>query len=122
MVSKTGEMRRTSSVKNRDDGSDVRLKVPERYAEIKAKLLDVLNPVETDLYILLLENGEKSIMEIADLIDYDRTEAYHLVCALQNKGVVTADFRYPIKFAAVPVNKVFKILSKTKQKDHARIS
>ncbi len=122
MVSKTDEMRRTSPVQNRDDRSDARLKVPERSADIKAKLLDVLNPVETNLYILLLENGEKSIMEIADLIDFDRTETYHLVSALQNKGVITAAFRYPIKFAAVPVNKAFKILSKTKQKDHTRIS
>jgi len=122
MVSKSGETRRTSSVQNRDVRSDARLKVPERYAEIKAKLLAVLNPLETDLYILLLENGEKSIMEIVDLIKFDRTETYHLVSALQNKGVITAAFRYPIKFSAVPVNKVFKILSKTKPKNHTRIA
>ncbi|MFY3741143.1 MAG: putative transcriptional regulator [Candidatus Nitrosomirales archaeon] len=122
MVSKADEMRRTSPVQKRDDGSDVQLKVPERYAGIKAKLLDILNPLETDLYILLLENGEKSIMEIADLINFDRTETYHLVSALQNKGVITAAFRYPIKFSAVPVNKVFKILSKTKPKNHTPIA
>jgi hypothetical protein len=122
MVSKADEMRRTSSVQKRDDRSDAQLKVPEKYADIKAKLLGVLNPLETDLYILLLENGEKSIMEIVDLIKFDRTETYHLVCALQNKGVITAAFRYPIKFAAVPVNKVFKILSKTKPKNHTPIA
>ena len=122
MVSKSGETRSTSSVQNRDDRSDATFKVPERYAEIKAKLLDVLNPLETDIYILLRENGEKSIMEIVDLLNFDRTETYYLVSALQNKGMITAAFRYPIKLAAVPVNKVFKLLSKTKPKNHTPIA
>ena len=91
-------------------------KVPDKYAKIKTKLLERLNPLEVDIYILLLESDARRINEIADLIGFDRTETYHLVSALQNKGLVTATFKHPIKFTAVPVNKAFKILSKTKSK------
>jgi len=117
MVSKeVGEEYHVSRVKDSNIRSVLRFKVPDKYAEIKAKLLKNLNPLEVDIYILLLENNAKKIVELAALIGFDRTETYHLVSALQNKGLVTATFTHPIKFAAVPIDKAFKILSKTKIK------
>lgn len=92
----------------------LRLKLPKKYAKIKTKLLESLNPLEVDIYILLLEGDAKRLIEIADLIGLDRTETYQLVSALQNKGLVTAAFKHPIKFTAVQPHKAFKILSKTK--------
>jgi len=98
-----------------------KFKTPDKYAKIRTKLLEKLDPLEVDIYILLLENDARRIIEMADLIGFDRTETYHLVSALQNKGLVTATFRHPIKFTAVPVKKAFKILSRTKNKFYIKI-
>ncbi len=117
MVSKeVGEEYHVSRVKDSNIRSVPQFKVPDKYAEIKTKLLESLNPLEVDIYILLLENKAKRIIEIADLIGFDRTETYHLVSALQNKGLLTATFEHPIRFAAVPVDKALRILSRTKRK------
>ena len=95
--------------------------VPDNYIEIKNKLLESLNPSEADIYILLLENGTKRIIEIADRADLDRRTALHLVSALQDKGLVRATFKHPIQFTAVPVDKALAILSKTKDRYYARM-
>jgi len=114
MVSKeVTEVHPASPVQDSNVRSVPQFKVPDKYAKIRNKLLKSLNHLEADIYILLLENDARRITEIADLIGFDRTETYHLVSALQNKGLVTATFKYPIKFTAVPINKAFKLLSKT---------
>ncbi len=122
MVSK--EVSEAYPVSPRQD-SNVRsipkFQVPDKYAKVKAKLFESLKPLEVDIYILLLEYDARRVTEIADIIGFDRTETYHLVSALQNKGLVTATFKHPIKFAAVPIDKAFKILSKAKKKGHAKI-
>jgi len=123
MVSKeVSGMYPVSPVQDSNVRSVPKFMVPDKYAKIKTKLLENLNPLEVDIYVLLLENDARRINEIADLIGFDGTETYHLVSALQNKGLVTATFKHPIKFAAVPVSKAFKILSKTKNKCSAKIS
>ncbi len=122
MVSKeVSEAYPVSPAKDSNVRSIPQFKVPHKYAEVKTKLLESLNPLEVDIYILLLENDARRITEIASMIGFDRTETYHLVSALQNKGLVTATFKHPIKFAAVPIGKAFKILSKAKNKGHAKI-
>jgi len=110
-----------SPVQDSNIRSVPKFQAPDKYAKIKTRLLEKLNPLEVDIYILLLENDARRINEIADLIGFDRTETYHLVSALQNRGVITATFKHPIKFTAVPINKAFKILSKTNGKDFAKI-
>lgn len=75
------------------------------------KLLKILNPPELEIYSLLLENGQKRIVEIAGLSGLDRRLTMHLVSTLLDKGVVLATFRHPIQFTAVPVDKVLKLLS-----------
>ncbi len=78
------------------------------------KLLKILNPPELEVYFLLLENGQKRIMEIADLTGLDRRLTMHLVSTLLDKGVVLATFRHPIQFTAVPVDKVLRMLSNSR--------
>lgn len=123
MVSKEiGEVCPISPSRDSNIRSVSQFKVPDKFTKIKTKLLESLRPLEIDIYILLLDNGDRRIVEIADLIGFDRTETYHLVSALQNKGLVTATFNHPIKFAAVPVDKAFKILSKARRQRHTKIS
>lgn len=117
MVSKElSEVYPVSPIKESNVRSVLRFKVPDKYAKIKTKLLESLNSLEVDIYILLLESDAKRITGIADLIGLDGAETYHLVSALHNKGLVTATFKHPIKFTAVPLDKAFKILSKPKNK------
>lgn len=110
-----------SPIEDSNVSSSARFKTPEKYEEIKAKLLESLNPLEADIYILLLEGDGKRIIEIADLIGLDRTETYHVVSALQNKGLVMATFKHPIKFAAVPADKAVRIISQITNKYYAKI-
>jgi sugar-specific transcriptional regulator TrmB len=78
---------------------------------IRNKLLKILNPPELEVYSLLLENGQKRIIEIADMTGLDRRMTMHLVSTLLDKGVVVATFKHPIQFTAVPVDKVLRMLS-----------
>lgn len=88
---------------------------------IRSELLRILDPSEVDIYLLLLENGQKRIAEIADCAKLDRRDTIHLVSTLLNKGLVAATFKLPIQFTAVPVDKVLRILSKSKGKYYAKI-
>ena len=88
-------------------------KVPSKYKKLKINLLQLgLDPNECAMYILLLENGSKKLIEIASLIGFDRTYTYHVMSGLQNKGLVTVTFKHPIQFNAVASEKALKILSK----------
>lgn len=94
-----------------------RYKVPSKYKRLKIALLQMgLDPNECDVYILLLENGLRKIDDIASKIGFDRTYTYHIICGLQNKGLVTATFKHPIKFCSVPSEKALKTLSKYKRR------
>jgi len=89
------------------------------YSKIKEELFQCgLAPNEAEIYIALIKNGPKQLSEIAGLMNLDRTETYHLLSGLQNKGVVTATFKHPIQFVAVPFEKVLKIMSKGKKEKH----
>lgn len=69
-----------------------------------------LTPNEAKVYIYLAKYGHRRAVEIAKSIHIPRTETYHLLSSLQNKGLVTATFQHPIKFNAVPFDKALKIL------------
>ncbi|MGH9921447.1 MAG: helix-turn-helix domain-containing protein [Nitrososphaerales archaeon] len=81
---------------------------------IRNKLLKILNPPELEIYALLLENGQKRIVEIADTAGLDRRMTMHLVSTLLDKGVIVATFKHPIQFTAVPVDKVLRMLSSSR--------
>lgn len=90
-----------------------------------------LTPNEAKVYIYLAKYGHKRAVEIAKSIHIPRTETYHLLSSLQNKGLVTATFQHPIKFNAVPFDKALNILIdiekerlrtfETKEKDLLRL-
>jgi len=65
---------------------------------------------QSKVYIYLGKYGSKSAPEVCRSLKLPRTETYHLLTALQNKGIVSATFQHPIKFKAIPLNKAVWIL------------
>jgi sugar-specific transcriptional regulator TrmB len=65
---------------------------------------------QSKVYIFLGKYGSKTAPEICKALKLPRTETYHLLTTLQNKGIVSATFHYPIKFSAEPLNKAIWIL------------
>lgn len=62
------------------------------------------------VYIFLGKYGSKTAPEVCKALKLPRTETYHLLTTLQNKGIVSAAFQHPIKFSAEPLNKAIWVL------------
>ena len=67
---------------------------------------------QSKVFIYLGKYGAKTAPEVCKALKLPRTETYHLLSALQNKGIVEASFEHPIKFTASPLDKAIWILSK----------
>ncbi len=65
---------------------------------------------QSKVYIFLGKYGSKSAPEVCKALKLPRTETYHLLTTLQNKGIVSATFQHPIKFFAEPLNKAIWVL------------
>jgi len=79
--------------------------------KVQAELVKFgLTPNEAKVYIYLAKYGHRRAVEIAKSIHIPRTETYHLLSSLQNKGLVAATFQHPIKFSAVQFDKALKTL------------
>src|SRR5579885_2294169 len=48
--------------------------------------------------------------QVSKSLKIPRTETYHLLTNLQNRGIVLASFQHPIKFAALPLEKAINVL------------
>lgn len=62
------------------------------------------------IYIFLGKYGSKTAPEVCKALRLPRTETYHLLTTLQNKGIVSATFQHPIRFSALPLNKAVWVL------------
>jgi sugar-specific transcriptional regulator TrmB len=60
---------------------------------------------QSKVYIFLGKYGSKTAPEVCKALKLPRTETYHLLTTLQNKGMVSATFQHPIRFSATPLNK-----------------
>ena len=65
---------------------------------------------QSKVYIFLGKYGSKTAPEVCKALKLPRTETYHLLTTLQNKGIVSATFQHPIKFSAEPLNKAIWVL------------
>src|SRR5207249_6037359 len=65
---------------------------------------------QAKVYIFLGKYGSKTAPEVCKALRLPRTETYHLLTTLQNKGIVSATFQHPIKFAALPLKKAVWVL------------
>ena len=72
---------------------------------------------QSKVYIYLGKYGSKSAPEVCKALKLPRTETYHLLTALQNKGIVSATFQHPIKFKAIPLDKaVWQLVNAEKER------
>ena len=62
-----------------------------------------LTPNQSKIYIFLSKYGSKTAPEVCKALKIQRTETYQLLNTLQHKGVVSASFDHPIRFAAIPL-------------------
>lgn len=69
-----------------------------------------LTPNQSKVYVYLGKTGPKTAPEISKILKLPRTETYHLLNTLQNKGIVTATFEHPIRFEALPLDTSISIL------------
>ncbi len=79
--------------------------------KVQAELLQYgLTSNQSRVFIFLGKYGAKTATEVCKALKLPRTETYHLLSALQNRGIVSATFEHPIQFVALPLNKAIWIL------------
>ena len=93
----------------------------DRYEQIANSVQEMLMKLgltknESKLYIYLNKNGLKEAKEIAQYQKIPRTQTYHLLTGLQNKGIVTETFARPTKFEGIELESALDILINYKQK------
>ncbi len=77
------------------------------FKEINRALLRFkLSKNEIKIYIFLARNGDQKAQKIADSLGFQRTEAYKILKGLESKGVIYKVLGRPMKFAAVPFQKM----------------
>ena len=69
-----------------------------------------LTPNQSKVFLYLEKYGSSTATQISKSLKVPRTETYHLLTNLQNKGIVSATFQHPIKFTALPLDKAIGAL------------
>ncbi|WP_148680081.1 TrmB family transcriptional regulator [Nitrosopumilus maritimus] len=76
-----------------------------------------LSANQSKVYMFLGKYGTKTASEINQALKIPRTETYHILSTLQNKGIVSAMFGHPVKFTAIEItNAMTQIINSEKQK------
>ena len=84
------------------------------YEEIKEYFSTFgLTANQVKVFFYLGKVGHRSASDIAKAVDIPRSETYHLLTALQNKGIVSATFEHPIKFSVLPIQEAIHVLVST---------
>ena len=69
-----------------------------------------LTPNQSKVYLFLSKIGVKTASEISKALKIPRTETYHLLSTLQQKGIIFSIFGKPTKFNAVGIEESLEIL------------
>ena len=78
----------------------------EKYEEIRDELQKFgMTQNQVKVFFYLGKFGSKTAIEISRSLQMPRTETYHLLTALQNKGMILTSFDHPTKFSSVPLDK-----------------
>ncbi|HSG83923.1 MAG: TrmB family transcriptional regulator [Nitrosopumilus sp.] len=72
-----------------------------------------LTPNQSKVFFYLGKIGAKTASDIAKAVNIPRSETYHLLTALQNKGIVEASFQHPIQFTALSIKDAVNLLIST---------
>ena len=65
---------------------------------------------QSKVYLFLEKYGPSTATQVSKTLKVPRTETYHLLTNLQNKGIVSASFQHPIKFSALSLDKAIGAL------------
>src|SRR3989344_3948945 len=69
-----------------------------------------LTPNQAKVYLYLSKIGIKTASEVSKSLKIPRTETYHLLSTLQQKGIIFSVFGKPTKFNAVGIDESIVIL------------
>ncbi|MBL7015776.1 MAG: TrmB family transcriptional regulator [Nitrosopumilus sp.] len=84
------------------------------FEEVRDALVSFgLTPNQSKVFFYLGKIGAKTASDIAKAINIPRSETYHLLTALQNKGIVEASFQHPIQFTALSIKDAVNLLIST---------
>ena len=85
----------------------------ESFDKIKEELLKFqLTPNQINVFFYLGKFGSKTANEISKNLHVPRTETYHILTNLQEKGIISISFDHPVKFTALPIQKaIFTLLN-----------
>ena len=65
---------------------------------------------QSKVFLYLEKYGSSTATQVSKALKVPRTETYHLLTNLQNKGIISATFQHPIRFSALPLGKAIGVL------------
>jgi len=108
------EVNQTTIFENDPDASSYEHKQSIDQLQVKFSDFGLTNN-QCKVYIFLGKYGSKTAPEVCRALKLPRTETYHLLTTLQNKGIVSATFQHPIKFSALPLSNAIKSMVNTEK-------
>lgn len=72
---------------------------------------------ESKVYIFLAKRGIIKAGEVSTSLKMHKAQVYHILKNLQSKGVVELTLEFPMRFTAVPFEKVIELLIKAKKEE-----
>ena len=69
-----------------------------------------LTPNQSKVYLYLTKTGEKTASTISKSLNIPRTESYHLLNSLEQKGIIFSVFGKPTRFNSVPIEEALNII------------
>ena len=69
-----------------------------------------LTPNQSKVYLYLTKTGEKTASGISKNLNIPRTESYHLLNSLEQKGIIFSIFGKPTRFNSVPIDDALTII------------
>ena len=93
----------------------------DRYEQIANSVQEMLIKLgltqnESKIYLYLNKNGSTKARDVAQNQKMPRTQIYHLLNALQNKGIIIETSERPTKFEGIELESALDILIDYKQK------
>ena len=74
-----------------------------------------LTKTQAKVFIYLGKYGSKTSPEVCKDLKLPRTETYHILNILTNRGIVVTEFSHPTKFSALPIEKAITVMIKSEQ-------
>ncbi len=74
-----------------------------------------LTELESKVYIFLAKNGTHKAIDISRKMNLHKAQVYHIIKNLQNYGIIEVSMESPMRFTAIPFEKVLDLLIKTKK-------